>query len=487
MQIARKAVKGSIYLTFSSIILIFVGFIGNLILARLLIPEYFGIVALATSIFGFVQRPRVSGLNLALIHKQVDDGNSDIYYSTHLILQALLSLVVIAIAFAISPLLSVKYDRILIIIFLILATASIFDKDGLSSTPATILEKELRYSVISWANLISTVLSFGIAVLFAYFGFGVWSLVVMNLILIIVPLFIYWKFTPWRPNLKKIRFDRDVAVWFLRQQGIFLWIAGISYFITLLFDDFLVGTLVGTMALGYYSVAYNISRMPLGLLTNIIQVASPIYSKLQNDNDSLSKNYDLITGFILRLGFLISLIIWFCAYEAVYLFLGEKWIPAVPLVQLLIFYSLGRPLNDALGSVIIAIGKAKDYSKVNLIQGILMLILCPVAVYFLEAKGAAIVVGFLMVLGVLLLQYKINRYFKVNLASIYLSPTVALFVTYFALLAIIRFFSFSTNIWMSLASKILIICLIYIFMIFLLEGKKLLINIKYLFSLLKRA
>jgi hypothetical protein len=105
----------------------------------------------------------------------------------------------------------------------------------------------------------------------------------------------------------------------------------------------------------------------------------------------------------------------------------------------------------------------------------------------LKAKGAAIVVGFLMVLGVLLLQYKINRYFKVNLASIYLSPTVALFVTYFALLAIIRFFSFSTNMWMSLASKILIICLIYIFMIFLLERKKLLINIKYLFSLLKRA
>jgi O-antigen/teichoic acid export membrane protein len=486
LQIAERAVKSSIYLTFSSIILIFVGFFGNLILARLLIPEYFGIVALATSIFGFVQRPRAFGLNLALIHKQVDESNRDAYYSTHLIIQALLSLFVIVIAFAISPLLSFKYDKTLIIVFLILATASIFDKDGLSSTPATILEKELRYSVISWANLISTIFSFGIAILLAYLGFGVWSLVVLNLVLIIVPLFIYWLFTPWKPNLKKIRFDRGVALWFLRKQGIFLWIACISYFITLLFDDFLVGTLVGTLALGYYSVAYNISRMPLGLLSNIIQVASPVYSKLQNDMDSLSKNYDLITGFILRLGFLISLVIWFCAYEAIYLFLGEKWIPAIPLVQLLIFYSLGRPLNDALGSVIIAIGKAKDYSKVNLIQGILMIILCPVAVYFLKAEGAAIVVGFLMVLGVLLLQYRINRYFRVNLASIYLSPIITLFVTYFTMLAITRFFPSGMNMWVSLILKILIISSIFMLMIFVLERKKLLINIKYFLSLLKR-
>ena len=256
MQIAEKAVKSSIYLTFSPIILIFVGFFGNLILAGLLIPEYFGTVAFASSIFGFVQRPRAFGLNLALIHKQVDKSNRDAYYSTHLIIQALLSLFVMVIAFAISPLLSFKYDKILIIIFLILATASIFDKDGLSSTPATILEKELRYSVVSWANLISTILSFGIAILMACLGFGVWSLVVMNLVLIIVPLFTYWVFAQWKPDLKKIRFDRGIAFWFLSQQGIFLWIAGISYFLTLIFDDFLVGTLVGTLALGYYSVAY---------------------------------------------------------------------------------------------------------------------------------------------------------------------------------------------------------------------------------------
>jgi O-antigen/teichoic acid export membrane protein len=231
---------------------------------------------------------------------------------------------------------------------------------------------------------------------------------------------------------------------------------------------------------------YNISRIPLGLLSNIIQVASPVYSKLQNDTDNLSKNYDLITGFILRIGFLISIIIWFCAYEAIYLFMGERWILAIPLVQLLIFYSLGRPLNDVLGSVIIAIGKAKDYSKVNLIQGVLMLILCPVAVYFLKAKGAAIVVGFLMVLGVLLLQYRINRYFRVNLASIYLSPIITLFVTYFAMLAITRFFPYGMSMWVSLILKILIISSIFMLMIFVLERKKLLINIKYFLSLLKR-
>ncbi|WP_258189547.1 oligosaccharide flippase family protein [Candidatus Hakubella thermalkaliphila] len=96
---------------------------------------------------------------------------------------------------------------------------------------------------------------------------GVWSLVIQRATFNLVLFIGCWLVSPWKLSLRKIRLNRGAATWFLREQGVYLWVVGLMGYVVLSFDDFLVGTLVGVTALGFYSMAYNISKMPLGYLT----------------------------------------------------------------------------------------------------------------------------------------------------------------------------------------------------------------------------
>jgi O-antigen/teichoic acid export membrane protein len=452
------------------------GFVGNIFLARFLEPKYFGIIALGAFIFDFVQRPKLFGLKYSLIHKQ-DLTESDKF--THFSLQIILSAGVVILSFLVMPLLKLKYDNDVIMVFIILAITSLFDAGGLSSTPGALLEKELLFGKVAIITIVTYTVPLLISVLLAYFGFGLWSLIWQRILLVIVPFILYWIFSPWRPKFSEYKFDKKVAVWFIKKQGIMLWIIGFFTFLMMTYDDFLVGTIVGVTALGFYSVAYNTSRMPLGFLSNFIQVALPTYSKIQKEPEKLSASYDLINGSLVRMGFLISIIIVFVAREGVLVFLGEKWLPSVILIQLLIGFSLGRPLNDGLGSILVAIGKTREYFRITLIMGVLMIFVTPVAVYFFKVNGAAVWVGILMILGAILMDGMLKKSFPFSRKKIYLYPTLTSIFT-----CIVGFFIFKYLLhWNSpllmLLVKIVILSAIYISILILFERKDLIDRIKY--------
>ncbi|MCL5985078.1 MAG: oligosaccharide flippase family protein [Actinobacteria bacterium] len=481
MSLARKAVSGSIFLSISSIILIVIGFLGNIALARLLAPEIFGIVSLAAFLFDFVQRPRLFGLNLALIHRK-DAGENTI--STHFILQISFTVSVIVLSFLVSPLLLLKYDKNVVFAFMALAAFALFDNEGLNSTQYTLMEKELRYKAVSIVNLISLTVAFLIAIVFAHFRFGIVSLILFRGLQNLIPCISYWIINPWRFRFSKLKFDKEIAKWFVRQKGVFIWIIGVMGFLLLTFNDFLIGTFAGITLLGFYSMAFNIARMPLGPLTNIIQVAFPMYSKIQDDGEKLSNAFDIVTGFLIRTGFLIALLLFTCAREAVLVLMGPKWEGSILLIQLLVLYSFGRPLYDAIGSIFMALGKVKEYSRVSIVQGVLMLVVAPVVVYFFKAEGAAIFVSLIVVVGVVLLQIVLRREFYINFKKIYLNPSIS---TLPGFLAYLFFELFGYRLELSnvlvLIIKIVLFGGIYLLTLYLLEGKDLLNKFRMLKSL----
>ena len=481
MSLARRAVSGSIFLSISSIILIVIGFIGNIALARLLAPEIFGIVSLAAFFFDFVQRPRLFGFNLALIHRKDVDETT---ISTHFILQISFTVSIIVLSLLISPLLLLKYDKNVVFTFMAIAAFALFDNEGLNSTQYTLMEKELRYKAVSIVNLISLTVAFVIAILFAYFGFGIVSLILFRGLQNLIPCLSYWIINPWRFRFSKLKFDKEIAKWFVRQKGVFIWIIGVMGFLLLTFNDFLIGTFAGITLLGFYSMAFNIARMPLGPISNIIQVAFPMYSKIQDDKEKISNAFDFVTGFLIRIGFLISLLLFTCAREAVLVLMGSKWEGSILLIQLLVLYSFGRPLNDAIGSIFMALGRVKEYSRVSIIQGMLMLVVAPAIVYFFKAKGAAIFVGLVVVIGVILLQIILRHEFYINFKKIYLNPFISIL---FGFLAYLIFELFGYRLGMSnvmvLIIKIVLFGGIYLLTLYLLESKDLINKFRMLKSL----
>ncbi|GFP32636.1 hypothetical protein HKBW3S42_00942 [Candidatus Hakubella thermalkaliphila] len=479
MSLAKKAVQGGLYLTINYFVLFVLGFVSNIILARLLSPEHYGIFALGLFFFDVVQRIRLFGFKSALIHKKEPSPEE---ISTHFLLHLIFSAVVILLCLLVSPLISIKYDRAIVEVFLVLALICLFDNEGLGATPSALLEKELRYREFSLINFFAFFLSAFAAIVSALAGMGVWSLVIQRATFNLVLFIGCWLVSPWKLSLRKIRLNRGAATWFLREQGVYLWVVGLMGYVVLSFDDFLVGTLVGVTALGFYSMAYNISKMPLGFLSNFIQVAFPTYSKLQDDKEKLSFAYDLTNGFLVRFGFVASIMLLFVAREAVILLLGEKWLPSVILIQLLVLYSLMRPLQDAMGSVSIALGKVKEYSHLSILQGILMFTLTPVMVYFYQARGAAISVGLIVLFGVVLLQRSLRERIEINNFRIYLYPGVAALVSSLAYLGIFLNYEFTFNLWFVLFLKIGLLLLVYSSVLFLLEGKVLIGRFRYLLS-----
>ncbi|GFP38055.1 hypothetical protein HKBW3S44_01735, partial [Candidatus Hakubella thermalkaliphila] len=190
----------------------------------------------------------------------------------------------------------------------------------------------------------------------------------------------------------------------------------------------------------------------------------------------------LTNGFLVRFGFLASIMLLFVAKEAVILLLGEKWLPSVILIQLLVLYSLMRPLQDAMGSVSTALGKVREYSHLSILQGILMFTLPPVMTYFYQAKGAAISVGLIVLLGVVLLQRSLRERIEINNFRIYLYPGVAALASSLAYLGVFLNYEFTLNLWFVLFSKIGLLLLVYLSVLFLLEGRVLVARFRYLLS-----
>jgi len=149
------------------------------------------------------------------------------------------------------------------------------------------------------------------------------------------------------------------------------WILGSSILIFLITqgDDIFVGKLLGVTALGFYQLAYRISNMPATEITHVIsQVTFPAYSKLQDDIPQLREAYLKVLQLTAFLSFPIAGLIFVLAPDFTRIFLGEKWMPMVPAMQVLVFYGLIRSVVATRGAIYQGVGKPRVTTKLQVGQ-----------------------------------------------------------------------------------------------------------------------
>jgi PST family polysaccharide transporter len=319
-------------------------------LARLLSPESFGLVALASIFIGFVQVFVDQGFSIAIIQRrEIDAEHLDTAFWTTLGISILLTLSSIACAGLVADLF--HQPQILPIIRYLSIT---FLFTGLSSVQQAVLERQFDFKNLAIRSLIAAIIGGIVGVVMAFLDFGVWSLVGQQLSSSFVQVLILWRVSDWRPRLK---------VSATHAKELFAFGVNVSAFNILTFfsrrsDDLLIGYFLGPVALGYYSIAYRILLvMTEVLISTTTKVALPIFSRLQEEPEQLRNTFYSAIQFVSVIAFPLFLCVPVLAPELVKVLFGEQWYQSIAVMQVLSFIGPIHVILYYHGAVTTALGK----------------------------------------------------------------------------------------------------------------------------------
>lgn len=352
MNLKVKAVSGIKWTTFSSVTGAILQVIQLIILARLLDPTAFGLMAITAVVIGFAQAFLDMGISNAIIHKQEVSHTqlSTLYWIN--VLSGVMLFIIVSLC---APLIAAFYqEAVLTKIIILVAITFLIQPFGQQFV--VLWQKELRFNDIAKIDIVSKLLSLITAVTFAYYGYGVYALVYGALAGTV--------FQTIQLVYKGLKEHRIALVFRLNEVKEFLNFGmyqmaekTLNYFNSQI-DTLLIGKLLGVEALGVYSVSKQIIMKPIQVINPIVsKVTFPIMAKIQSDIDRLKDIYLKTINLLSSINFPIYLFIAITAPELVTLMFGRQWIDAVSIVQILSIYGACRSTMNPIGSLLLAKGK----------------------------------------------------------------------------------------------------------------------------------
>lgn len=477
MSIGRRALHSTLFVAATAYLSEAVNFVVSVILARLLLPEYFGIVALAIFFNELFGRVREFGFDQALVHRQEDLEKAR---SAHFVLQVSASFLSFLLTLIFSPLLLRIYGWPVVKALLVISFFYIFK--AASSTQRMVLEKELRFVTTTLVDLFALIFASLLAIYLAVNNGGLTSLVVYQVANVFMAFAVFWVLRPWTPIFV---WDRKIITWYLRF-GWYLWLGGLTTFVIYKFNDFVTGTFLSTTSLGFYSRAFSFAQRPTSAVTGVVsRVALPTYALLQKEKEKLSLTFNLVLRNIVRVSAPLSFFLFLLAPDFTAVLLGDKWLPMVPVFRLLLIYGFLRSVFDDAGAFLTAIGKPHLVSRYLVVQAFIILVTTPLLTYFWGVNGAAVSLNIVLGVGLLLAYRYVNRFVAVDFTGIFLSALPP------ALFTVILFAVFLARFWpeltlFSLSMEFLVVGLLYLFLLVLTEGRALRNDIKFLWGMMKK-
>ncbi len=438
MTASRTIFKGLVHTFLGSYTGKAVNFVSTILLTRALLPEDFGIVAMALFLASSAGLIKELGLDYALIHRQ---DNVDEAGAAHFFLSAVTAAAAFVLTVILYFVLRGHYDpRILLAM---VALSAVFTLRSLSATSRVMLEKDLRFSRLAWIDTTSNITTLILAVALAWLGFGFWALVIAgsvnSLTYILITSVRYWS-SHWVPFRTSV--DRKMVRWFF-SYGKWILISALATLIVLQYDSFMAGTLLGVATLGFYERAYRFSQYPTDSITHVVsRIALSIYAKYQDDKTELTHYFSVFLSMIVRIAFPLCAVIFVFAGDIVDVVFGPKWLPMVSPLRWLLGYSLLRPLYDDTGAFFTAIGKPKTISLILSVQAVIMFILVPFLTWSFGIVGTAVAADIVMLVGVVLAYRKVSEHIDLKYGKIFVMPSVCVIIAVLCYYLVFRYVSF---------------------------------------------
>lgn len=469
MSLKDQTLKGLTWDLSGRIISQVVSFFISIILARLLLPKDFGILAMVNAIVAIANIFIDFGFNTSLIQRQ---DLKEEHYSSVFIFNIVIGFCLAALLFSFSERISTFYRnetvssvaRVMSLIFVFNSLGSIFKIK---------FYKDLNFKFLSIGSIIGTISGGILGVVMALNSFGVWSLVAQALCGSVITSTFFFINSKWLPKIK-------FCVKSLKELWSFSFSIFLATVVGVLFgqlDSLSIGRLFSSAHLGYYYRAKSMESMLYEFTSqSLLSVLFPTLSRVKDDKERFKAI--ILNSFHIIMYFSVSILglLYLTSKDLIILLFTEKWLQSVDFFNLLLLSGFVYPINSLFNSILASRGNSKSFLNVTLIR---YLILSPAYIVLYYFGIYAFLYSFI-ILTLLSLFFSIRFVCRdINMSINFFIKTIAKYVfTTIIIVSIIKYYMYfritDIILQISVISISYIICNIIFFSIIKAEGPKLL-------------
>lgn len=367
MSLQKRAASGLIWTFLEQFSLQGINFLISVILARILMPEEFGIIGMISVLLAIGLALKESGVMSSLIRTRDPDEND---YSTVFYTNLVASVVIYLMIFLSAPAIAAFFDKPELINITRALTLKIVINAFVSIQNARLV-KAMNFKKQLVINLPAVILGGVAGVVFAQMGMGVWSLVYMNLLQEFFAAIFLWLSSDWYPRLI---FSKEK----FRVHFYFGYKMALSTLINALFDNIyniIIGKYFSAQQLGYYTRAQTTRQLPIANVSAALnKVTFPMFAEMQHDTVKLKDAYKRLMQQVLFwiAPMMVGAVV---VAEPLFKFLfTDKWLPAVPYFQILCLAGIMFPVNNYNLNILTVKGRSDLFLRLEIIKKTLIAI-----------------------------------------------------------------------------------------------------------------
>lgn len=367
MSLKQQTISGVFWTFIQQFSVQLINFAVSIVLARILLPAEFGLIGMLALFMALGISLTDSGMTSSLIRKN-DANQRD--YSTVFFINLLVSIVVYAVVFVSGPLIADFFHQPILNPLVRLYAVSFIIR-AFMGVQTTRLTKEMNFRLQMMMQIPSVIIGGIVGITMAYKGFGVWSLVWMNLVQTSLYTVQHWLFSGWRPS--PIIDSNSLKFHF--KYGYKLTLAGLLDVIYANAYHIIIGRFFSPTDLGYYTRAKSLQLLPVTNISNALnKVTFPMFAKVQDDPLRLKLAYQKVMHQVIFWIAPAMILLVLIAKPLIVVLLTDKWLPAVPFFQLLCFAGILYPFHTYNLNILKVKGRSDLFLRLEVVKKIFITI-----------------------------------------------------------------------------------------------------------------
>src|SRR5690606_17298426 len=363
MSLKQQTVNGVIWTFAQQFSVQIMSFVVQIIVGRVLVPEMFGLIAMINFFVAIRQQLMDGGMTTSLIRTKDADHND---YSTVFMTNLSVSIFIYLLIYVGAPFIANFYKQP-ILSDLVRVFALSFVINSFVAVHVAKLTKEMNFKKQMTFQIPATAIGAVTGTTLAFLGYGVWSLVWLNLAQVIALALQYWMFSDWHPSFlidrSKLKYHFNFG-YKMTLSGLLDRIYNNAY-------NIIIGKFFTPAQVGFFYQAESMRLFPVNQLSTVMgKVTYPLFAKIERDVE-LKNAYKKTMKLVLSLAVPMMLLLILVAEDLFLLMFGEKWMPSVPYFQILALASIVRPISGYNLNILKVKGRSDLFLKVEIIKKIL--------------------------------------------------------------------------------------------------------------------
>ncbi len=365
-NIKEQTISGVIWKFFEKFSIHFIVFIQSIIMARLLNPSDYGLIGMVTILNAICATLVDAGLTNALIRKKKATSQD---FSTVFVFNVVMNLLMAGVMVICAPFLADFYSQPILknIIYLFAVQGA---SGALLAVQGAKMITNLQFKTLGLINVITTIATGIVSITLAFTGWGVYALVIPNIVMIYIRFGLYYYYQHWFPGFSF--YKKSFKELFGYGSKILA-----SNLLNVIFGSIypiVIGKKFSAESLGYYTRGEGYATLPSSIINDVVMnVTFPVLSKMQDDPCALTMVYRRMLRIIAFLIFPLMMLLMILAYPLVVIMISDKWVNCVIFLQILCFSAMWQPIISLANNLLQIKGRSDLFLKITIFQKIVLI------------------------------------------------------------------------------------------------------------------